>query len=153
MPAHANLRRLVELATASEWPVEFVVAYAPLLGSYAFHRVVVGLRGDPEDDVDALRFRLEGAFPGEVEVRVLRRTEWARGMTDLDLVLLDAFQQGEPLFDRGAWSGVVAHFQDLADRGLIMKTRRGWRRPGDAPRDPDAEMLAKMFQALREGKR
>jgi hypothetical protein len=47
----------------------------------------------------------------------------------------------------------MEHFQGLADRGLVVKTRLGWRRPGDMPRDPDAEAMARLFDALKPRRR
>lgn len=134
------------LLSQQEWPVHFVVYYGTTV--YTF---IVGL--DCDDPAQGLAHRLEASAPGEVRARVLGRTEWQRMALELDTVLLEGFQQGTVLHDEGEWSCIAAHFQSLADRGLICKTRWGWRRPGDVARDPDAMLMAQIFQSLNPRRR
>lgn len=136
----------------TDFPPHFVVVYGGM-GVNPIFRFVIGLEHDPADDPDRLRSRLEAAFPGEVAVRVMPRRAWEMGAIELDEVLLEAFQQGRTLLDGGDWANILAHFQQLADRGLIVKTRLGWRRPGDAPRDPDAELFAHLFNEMKRSRR
>src|SRR5581483_3810058 len=110
---------------------------------------ILGLDTDVERDPYDLAARLSGVAPGEVSVRVLQRSDWERGARDLDKPLLDAFEQGRVLHDMGGWRTLLTHFQALVDSGRLVRTRYGWRRQGDRPRDPDAEMLARFYQALR----
>jgi hypothetical protein len=140
------------LLAEEEWPAHFVVVYGGV-GPYALARFIVGLERDPHADPDRLRFKLEALRPGEALVRVLGRTEWERMAIELDPILLEGFHQGRVLLDRGQWSAIMEHFQGLADRGLVVKTRLGWRRPGDMPRDPDAEVMARLFDALKPRRR
>ncbi len=138
-------RQVVDLAlTLPEWPLNFAVVYG-----FEVFQLIIGLDRDVDQDPHDLVARLSGVAPGEVTVRVLPRSDWERGARDLDKLLLDAFEQGTVLHDLGGWRALLTHFQALADRGMIVRTRYGWRRQGDRPRDPDAEMLARFYQALR----
>lgn len=111
--------------------LEFIVLFGSMArGDWSRgsdYDVLIGLCGD--DGQRLLDRMAEFAPSGGVAIDVFpySRSEWQRMFQAYHPLLLEAFEHGVVLWDRGAFAEMRATFQQWRQRGQVQPWRSGWK--------------------------
>ena len=131
-PEVENLERFLErlLDTRGE-ELEFVVLFGSMAkGNWSRgsdYDVLIGLRGEDGKRLIDRIYEISLLVEGNIEVFPYNRAAWQRMFTGFHTLLLEAFEHGVVLFDRGAFAAMREVFRRWRAEGVVTPSGFGWK--------------------------
>lgn len=111
--------------------LEFIVLFGSMArGDWSLgsdYDILVGLRGDDGKRLIDRMYEFSLLVEGNLEVFPYGRSEWRRMFEELHPFLLEAFEHGVALWDRGAFAEMRKDFRRWRESGLVTPWRSGWK--------------------------
>lgn len=111
--------------------VEFVVLFGSMArGDWSWgsdYDILVGLRGDDGKRLIDRMYEFSLLVEGNLEVFPYGRSEWQRMFEEFHPLLLEAFEYGVALWDRGAFGEMRGKFSHWRQTGLVAPWKSGWK--------------------------